>query len=218
MRVGRVVVGFLLGLDCELCGAQTGTPFAITASNLTMPSITVTTTTGGVTSIHLGSSAFSVTGIPGAGTMTIGCQYSGPVTDAKIPEACGTVGAPGIPIAARETTLTGTVYFVPYGMTIPSLGKLDNAPRLPGHLPAAGLALAGALMLGFGLRRRRRRWLALVLFAAGALAGSIGISACSAGDPGMTPGTYQYTISAGFQPSNTNVIEDRSTTITLTVQ
>jgi hypothetical protein len=213
-----VLMGLLLGFGSGQCGAQTGTPFAITAVNLTMPSVTVITTTGGATSIPLGSSAFTVTGIPGAGTLTISCQYSGPDTVAKIPQVCGHAGVPGVPIEAGETTLSGIVYFVPYGFTSPSVGELRGSPRPSSHLPAAGLALAGALMVGFGLRRRGRSWLALAVFAVGGLAGAMGISACSGGGQGMTPGTYQYTILAGFQPSDTNVIADRGTTITLRVR
>ena len=213
-----VLVGSILLLGCELCAAQTVTPFAITAANLTMPSVTVITTTNGVTSIPLGSSAFTVTGIPGAGTLTISCQYSGPDTEAKIPQVCGPAGAPGVPIEAGETTLNGTVYFVPYGLTTPSIGQLNNAPPPSRHLPAGGLALAGVLMAGFGLRCRGRRWLTMAVFALGALASLMGMSACSAGSQGMTPGTYPYAITAGFVPSNTNVTEDRGATVTLTVQ
>ena len=80
------------------------------------------------------------------------------------------------------------------------MGKLRGAPLPSGHLPAAGLALSGALLFGFGLRRRARRWLTLLLLAAGTLAGVGGISACVIVNV-MTSGTYQYTISADYAPS-----------------
>ncbi|MGA2886661.1 MAG: hypothetical protein ABSE51_01315 [Terracidiphilus sp.] len=198
--------------------ALAATPFAITATNVSMASTgEVTTGAGGVTSIALGSSQFIVTGIPAAGTVTISCQYSGSVTMAKIPTFCGTVGAPGIPVQAGETTFTGAVEFVPCGLTIPSLGKLRGVPHPSSHLPATGLVLAGALMLGFGIQRRAPRWLALSLFSVGALASLTAISACGGSGNGMTPGTYQYMISAGFNETGTAAIQSASTNINLTI-
>jgi hypothetical protein len=115
-------------------------------------------------------------------------------------------------------TLNGDIVFVPFGQGPPPyLGELQNAPRPSGHLPASGLALAGALLFGFGLRRRARRWLVTTLFAVITLAGVAGISACAGGSNGMTPGTYQYTISAGFSQNNGPTIETTSTTINVTL-
>jgi hypothetical protein len=202
-----ILAGSLLAIVCGLSGlrALAVTPYAITASNVTMPSS------------GLGSSQFTVSGIPGAGAVTIGCVYSGPVTVAKIPQLCGPVGAPTIPVPAGETTFSGTILFVPFGQAPPpGLGKLRGAPLPSGHLPATCLALAGALLLGFGFRRRARRWLTMVVFAAGTLVGLAGISGCVKVDI-MTPGTYQYTISAGFIETGTNVIQTAITNINVTV-
>src|ERR1035441_8166797 len=104
-----VSLGSLVAVICGLSGARAlaSTPYAITATNVTMPSS------------GYGSSQFTVTGIPGAGTVTIGCLYTGPITAAKIPEYCGTVGAPGIPVQAGETTFSGTILFIPYGQMPP---------------------------------------------------------------------------------------------------
>jgi hypothetical protein len=97
------------------------------------------------------------------------------------------------------------------------MGRLHGVPLPLGHLPAAGLALAGALMLGFGFRRRASRWLTLLLLAAGALASATGISGCSAGNP-MTSGTYQYTITAHWvDPVTTNTGIEVTTNINVTV-
>jgi hypothetical protein len=210
----------LLTAGCALCGvsALAATPFAITAANLTMPADDPPTTSGGVTSIQMGSSQFTVTGVV-EGTLTIGCQYSGAVTQARIPQQCGIVGPGQVPVPAGETTLSGTVYFVPYGEgPVPSLGQLRSVPR-PSPLPATALALPGALMLGFGFRRRARRGLLLGLLAAFTLAGAAGMSACGGGNSKtMTPGTYPYTISAGFTEAGSNAIQTATATITLTVQ
>ncbi len=203
-----ILVATLFAVICGLSGAPAlaVTPYAITATNVTMP------TSG------YGISQYTVAGIPDAGTVTISCAYSGPVTEAKIPQFCGPVGAPGIPVPAGETTFSGNILFIPYGQTPPpGMGKLRGMPLPLGHLPAAGLALAGALLLGFGFRRRARRWLNMVLLVAGTLAGLAGISGCTAGNP-MTPGTYQYTISAAWTASSPSILsEQTTTTISVTV-
>jgi hypothetical protein len=92
-------------------------------------------------------------------------------------------------------------------------------PRRSGHLPMAGLALAGALLLGFGMRRRASRWLTLVLLAVGTLAGPAGISACGGSGNGMTPGTYLYTITASFEADPVTPLGQAvTTTISVTVR
>lgn len=223
MQVCRLLVlcGPVLAVSCASieAGAVAVTPFAVKATNVTMPSVTAIKTFGGVTSFHLGSSQITVTGIPGAGTLTISCQYSGPTTKAKIPEQCGPVGAPGIRVTAGET-FTGTVYFVPYDQgPIPSLSQLRRAPAVSGHLAATALALAGALMLGFGFRRKTPRWLALTVFAMGALAGALQASASGRKADPMTRGTYQYTISANYKAKpDAPLGQSVSTNITLTVK
>jgi hypothetical protein len=212
-------IKLLLTAGCALSGvsALAATPFAITAANVTMPTAGPTTNSSGVTSTPLGSSQFTVTGIPGAGTLIIGCQYSGPVTTAKIPQECGPAGDPGIPVEAGETTLNGIVYFAPYGLITPSLGKLHSAPSPAGGLPAAGMALAGALMLGFGFRRWARRWLVLGVFAVCGLAGAAGISGCGANNNAMTPGTYAYTISAQLASADGSTLIGAPITTTVMV-
>jgi hypothetical protein len=211
----------LLTASCVLCGvsALAATPFAITAANLNMPADNPPTTSSGVTAIHLGSSKFTATGV-GKGTLTIGCQYSGPVTQARIPQQCGIVGPGRVQVQAGQTTFSGTVYFVPYGHgPIPSLGRLRSVPSPSSRLPATVLALPGALMLGFGFRRRARRGLSLAVLAVCTLVGAAGITAWGAGNSNtMTPGAYHYTISAEFTETGSNAIQTAITTITLTVK
>ena len=201
-----VLFGVLLAVSCGLSGARAlaSTPFAIAATNVTMPSS------------GYGSSQYTIAGIPSAGTVTRSCLYTGPITGAKIPLYCGPVGPPSIPVEAGET-LTGAVLFVPFGqIPPPGLGVLRSAPRPSGHLPAAGLALAGALMLGFSFRRRARRWLVLTVLAAGTLTGLAGIGACGGNSNAMTPGTYQYTISAAYADS-VNPAQGAISTATISV-
>jgi hypothetical protein len=223
MRRNRAALFFLpfLTAGCGLCGipALAATPLAITAANLSMPANDPPTTSGGVTTIPMGSSQFTVTGIS-EGTVTIGCQYSGAATQARIPQQCGIVGPGQVPVQAGDTTLSGTVYFVPYGEgPVPSLAQLRDPPRPSRRLPATSFVLTGALMLGFGYRRRAPRGLLLTVLAVCTLAGAAGISACGGGNSNtMTPGTYPYTISAGFTETGSNAIQTATTTITLTVE
>jgi hypothetical protein len=122
-----------------------------------------------------------------------------------------------VPVLAGESTVSGTVYFVPFGQTIPSLGELQNVPSLSGHLPSTAMAFAGATLLGLGFRRRARCWLVLAAFAVLALAGAAGIGACRANVNATAPNAYPYTISAGFAATGSSTIQTATTTILVTV-
>lgn len=196
-----VLVGSLLALGSLFSGVKmrASTPeFAVTATNVTMPAS------------GLGSSKYTVTAIPMTGTVALACTYAGTSTEAKVP-GCTQIGPP-VPVTAGEA-LSGTIVFYPYGSTVPL-----SLPIKKGYAPAAGLALAGVLLLGSGLRRMARGRLSLMVFAVGTLAGLVGVSACSGGMMGMTPGTYQYTISANNESGgNTPLGQQATTTISVTV-
>lgn len=221
MQVFRLLAlsGLVLAISCASikAGAVAVTPFALRATNVTMPSVTAVKTSGGVTWIYPGQSQITVTGIPDDGTLTISCRYSGPATKAKIPQQCGPVGLPGKPVTAGET-FYGTVDFVPYGQEfVPGLSQLRRAPAVTGRLAATALALAGVLMLGF--RRKTSRWLVLTVLAVGALAAALEASASGRKAEPMTPGTNQYTISANFEAKpDAPLGQSASTNITLTVK
>jgi len=174
--------------------------FAITAANVTMPNS------------GAGTSQWTVTGIPLTGTLYVSCLYAGTATMARIP-TCATPGPVQAPKSVTAgQTVTGTIYFYPYGTPMP-VGL-----RREGHAPAAGLALAGGLLLGFGLRRRAQRWFALTVLALGALVGLAGMTACGGSFNGMTPGTYQYTLTADNEASPVTPLgQGVSTTINVTV-
>lgn len=203
-RLLRVLFGVILAVSCGLSGAQAwaSSTFAITATNVTMP------TSGD------SSSTFTITNIPAAGTIYVSCGYSGTNSGARLPY-CGGGPVRLYQVTAGET-LTGSITLYPYGVAVPA--SLHRTPRSSGALPASGLALSGALLLGFGLRRKARRWLALAVFAVGALAGLTGISACGGSSNGMTRGTYPYLVTAEFTETGTTVVQGVSTTITVTVQ
>lgn len=171
-----VLVGSFLAVSCGFSGvsAEAATPFAITATDVTMPSS------------GTGISNYTITGIPDAGTVTISCLFTGTPSKANIPNCTYNTSFTAIPVTAGQT-LTGTVNFYAFG-------------QLP---PAAGLALVGGLMLGFGFRRKLWRWLAVAVLALGTLPVVIGMNGC--GGKGTiylpTPGTYQYTIYANYVDS-----------------
>jgi hypothetical protein len=140
-------------------GALASTPeYAISATNVTMP-----------TNGTRGYSQYTVSAIPMTGTLAVNCQYVGvqPVSEAPI---CGYGPIVGPAQVDAGQTVTGSIGFLPAGSAVPT-GLRRNRHA------AGGLALAGVLLLGFGLRRRVRMWLALVLIVAGSLAVVAGVSA-----------------------------------------
>jgi hypothetical protein len=199
-----VLFGSLLAVSCGFSGvcARASTPFAITATNVTMP-------TSGIS-----HSTFTITSIPAAGTITVSCIYAGTNAEAKVPY-CG--GGPVLEyqVTAGET-LTKSITIYPYGEAVPA-ASLQAGPHRSGHLPAAGLVLSGALMLGFSFWRRARRWLTLAVLALGTLAGLAGISCCGGNGNGAAHGTFPYVVTADFIETGTSVIQPVTTTISITV-
>jgi hypothetical protein len=183
-----VALGFLLTFSFVVPGAQAlpVTPdFTIAATNVTMSSST---------SSGVGSSSYTLTSVNGyTGSVRIGCNPPTPPAGVNEPGCTGVPVLPPITLTANQQVTGSIPFFAPYctnGDPCPV-----SLPRRGGHGLAPGLALAGALLLGFGIRRRAARWLTLTLLAVGALAGLAGIGAC-ANNSAMTPGTYAYTISA----------------------
>ena len=174
-------------------------PYAVAATNVTMPAM------------GLGTTQYTVTGIPMTGTLSVTCNSAGTETNLKIP-TCTYGPLAEIPVTAGQT-VTGTISFYPYGSAIPA-----NLHRARPSFPA-GVALAGALLLGLRLRRLSRTWLAASLLSISVLAGLAGIAACGGSSfSNMTPGTYQYAISAGNESGGaTPLREGATTTISVTV-
>ena len=186
-----VVHGFLLAFSFVVSGspALAATPaFTITATDVTMSS----NGTSGV-----GSSTFTLTSLNGyTGTVFVGCISPTPPTGVNVPFCDLSPGPvrPAYTLTANQV-VTGSIPLQNY---IPPCNPCPvSLPHRGGHGLAPGLALAGALLLGFGFRRRAARWLTMTLLAVGALAGVAGISACGGGNSSVvTPGTYAYTVTA----------------------
>ena len=173
--------------------AQAATPsFTITASNTTMPSN------------GLGSIPFTLTSVNGyAGGVLVDCTPPSPPPGANIP----TCGAPepygpgnlplGVTLTAASPAVKQSIYI--YALPASISASLNARLNRQGPEGTASWALAGALMLGFELRRRRRRWPADLLLAVVMLIGLAGLVACASPFPSfptLTPGTYTYTVTA----------------------
>ncbi|MDE3187307.1 MAG: hypothetical protein KGM96_07260 [Acidobacteriota bacterium] len=167
------------------------TPFAITATNVTM--------SPGSNPV----SQFTVTGIPMTGTLTVACAFAGAASMASKAPICP-MTPPRAPYQVNAGgTVQGVIAFYPPGGPIPAAA------------PVAGAALAGVLLLGLGFRRRGWNWLALVVLCVAFLAG---MTACGGSSNGMTPGTYPYTISASNESGSTTPLGQQvTTTINVTV-
>jgi hypothetical protein len=204
-----VVYGLLLAFSFLVSSSPALAPtpgFTITASNVTMSN-------GG--SSGVGSSTVTLTSVNGY-TGTVGVTCGAPTEPAEVNVPVCNLGGPAFVILETLTAnqvVTGTIGF--FNTRPPCNPCPVSLPRRGGHGLAQGLALAGVLLLGFGIRRRAARWLTLTLLATGTLAGLVGISACGGNNSVVTatPGTYAYTLTAVDEKTAVAV----STTINVTV-
>ena len=175
-------------------------PYAITATNVTMPG------GGGMAITH-----YTVSGIPLDGTLAVKCAYSGPTTMAHLPTCVyGPLLAPA-PVTVGQT-VTGSINFYPYGSGVPA-----STRRTKLAWPGGGILAAG-LLIGFGFRRKMPHWLAAVLLAVAGVAGAVAVTGCAGGGNGMTPGTYAYTLTANNEAApNTPIGVAATTTIHVTI-
>jgi hypothetical protein len=208
-----VFLGLVLTVSLVFTGftALAATPsFTITATNVAVSSST---------SSGVGSSTFTLTSVNGyAGSVRVSCAPPTPPVGIKVPYCTGGFPGPAAVPAQPPITLTadevvtGTVPF--YNAPVPCSNPCPvSLPHRDSHKLAQGIALAGALVLGFGFRRRAARRLTLMLLAVGTLAGLAGISACGANNSVVTPGTYAYTITA--TDVNTAVAVNTSVNVTV---
>ena len=208
------VISFAFISGSSVGRAQGATPtFTVTANNLTMPSS------------GTGSIAFTLTSLNGwAGTVVMNCAPTNPPAGAIVPD-CGYEGSGLQPVQdyplAANGTATGSLSLVAEITPCnPCPASLQIQPRrqgVPGHRRPVSLALAGALVLALGLRRRAARWLTLTLLLACMLAGLAGIGACGNNGKTLTPGIYAYTITAYGTPTGMTLTQTETTTVSITV-
>lgn len=169
--------------------AHAATPaFTVSATNVIMPASGMGTSTVTATSEN-----------SYAGRLVIACDSANSSMGAHLP-LCFGHPVTGLAVAANKSAQL-QLYLVPYGQAPPPVSS-----RTSGWKGEAPLALAGALLLGFGLRRRARKlgWFTL---AAALFAASAGITACGGG----AHGTFTYNVVA------TDSATSASTTATFTV-
>jgi hypothetical protein len=179
--------------------------FTLTASNVTMSANgsnsvpwTATSVDGFSSSIVIGCSPVNT---PAGATLPI-CGGGGPVMSYTLAANATVQG--NIPLSATFCSPSGPC---------PEAARFSR-PRH--HGVAQGLALAGALLLGFGLRRRKALWRAWMLLVLGMFAGMAGISGCGAGKT-LTPGTWPYTVSASAYNTTGVSTPPITTTVNVTV-
>ncbi len=194
-RYAIPVLTFLFALSAGAASAQAAPHFVISATNATM-------------SASGASIRFTLTSVDGyAGKLGVNCEAANPPAGARLPY-CGGGPVSQITLAANGTA-TGVVGLTAGPVPLASAGG-SNAP---GRGSDAGWAMAGVVLLSLGFIRRRARWLSVLLLVAGTLAGLATLNACGGGPPTLTPGTYDYTLTA-FDTS-TNVTA--ATTVKVTV-
>jgi hypothetical protein len=76
-------------------------------------------------------------------------------------------------------------------------------------------ALAGAVLLGLGVGRRRSSWSCRIFVAFGLLCGLTVIGACGGSQKTLTPGNYLYTITATEQGSASPITATATLTVTV---
>jgi hypothetical protein len=187
-----------------LCRARVPAPapsFTISASNVTMPS-------SGTVTIP-----FMLTSVNGfAGMVAVNCTAPTVPAGVKAPYCYD-----GGPVRAYTLTADGTTTG---GMEIVA-SKPSVVPETTGlnhlnHGEGASWAVAGVLILGIGLQRKRTRRFPRVSLATGMILALAGIEICGCGGPPtLTPGAYPFTLNANSV--SISPVLTASTTATVTV-
>jgi hypothetical protein len=186
-------------------GAAQTRAMTFTATNPTMP-------VNGI-----GESKFTIQGITLTGTIVLSCKFAGTPANAHAP-IC-----PMTPPVAYQVdsggTLTGTIFFYPYGSAVPAaLHQRAHGTVVGAGL--AGLSLAGVLLFGLGIKnkpRTRVRSLLLWVCCIGAVAAFTSCGGSTNPGVGGPPGTYPYTVSAVNNASDNGLSVMASTNILVTV-
>jgi hypothetical protein len=184
---------------------------AVAAQNFTVTATPQNSGAGGATS----SVNFTVSNMPSAGTLVMGCVYAGASSfqsQAKLP-VCGSGPAHAYTVTAGET-ISGSLTMIPWGTPVPA----TRAAREQGfnRAPAMGLALAMGVLICLRKRRRGLRSIFPALIAVVGLTLLAGAMACSGNG---SAGVYPYTVTATLTPSPVMPLEAQTnTTVQVTVE
>jgi hypothetical protein len=199
----RFAVLLAIGLGIAGKSAIAASPgFTITAGNVTMSA-------DGSSSV-----TWTVTSVDGySGTLQVACNPVNVPAGARLP-ICGGGGGP---VPTYPLSANGVIQesFPLLAQPPPCDGPCPTSFHRPRKRFAAGLSLAGVLLIGLGFTRRRKGWLTLPALAVATLAGMTAITACGSNGPTLTPGVWPYTVSA--DAPGTPPIMTASATINVTV-
>jgi len=198
----RLALGCLIGFPASLagyCSAPSPAPsFTISAGNVTIPAS------------GTGLISYTLTSVNGfVGSVSVTCTPPTPPADVREPVCGGGPVSPPITLAANAMG-TGNVGLEPYVYFPPQTSNRRDHSR-PGG--GTNWSLAGVLMLGLALPRRRMLKSRRLLLTIGLLIGLGGITACST-IVTLTPGTYTYTLDASEVG---NASSSATTTVQVTV-
>jgi hypothetical protein len=197
---------FALGGVALLFGFAAGQGEALPPS----PSFTITAAGVTMTNAAYTPVPFTLTSVNGyAGSVYVTCTPPTVSAGVKVP-FCQTGAVAHIYPLVANGTATGEVDLYAYEDAVPGVTTENRVlPR-----GGAGWVMAGVLMLGLGIRRRRRFKSGGVLLAVGMLVGLTAMGGCGSNPPTLTPGTYIYTLAAADQ---SNPPLSASTTVQVTV-
>lgn len=164
-------------------------------------SFTITAANTTVTAEGSGSLPFTLTSVNGyAGNLDVSCIGTNAPIGARVPY-CG---------AARGT------YALTAGGTVSGTLQLTGSPVPAAETPSSSdvgfavFGLLGSTVALMGIRRKRgRRMLLLCLCAASFCIGAVGCG----GHPGLTPGTYIYTVEASDYATHATATSAASVTV-----
>ena len=180
-RVFILLLAAVFIIPC-VAGAQAAPSFTLGVTNITLPLS------------GIGSIPYTLTSVNGfTGTIFIGCTAPTEPAGVRVPICEG--GGPAVGLVLNANAALQENYGLLASAPVPTPVKYN----IPKHGGGTGLALAGTLMLGMGLgRRRTRRW-AQVCLSAGLLMGLMAMGGCAAGPKTLTPGSYTYLLTATVQ-------------------
>ena len=200
-----------------------GTGACVAQSPANVATFTISATDVAMPLSGNGSIPLTLTSVNGfVGTLTVGCMPPTPAIGVNEPNCADNGVFPSYPLTANGTA-QGVMRLNPDApLPAPAVGLL----HLPGRREGAGWAVAGVLMLGVGLRSRRRlrgigrsaRGAAGLLTVAGMLIGlgGLGVAGCGGAET-LTPGVYTYTVTASTYGLPVVPVQVASTTVKVTV-
>ncbi len=190
-------------LASSLSPAQVPTPapsFTISASNVTMPSSGTVPIPFTLTSVNGFAGMVSVTCAAPTEPMGVNapyCEQGGPVLAYTL---------------AADGTATGSISIVAIE---PNPVPLATRSSLARRHEGVSWALAGFLVMGIGLRRKRARQFTRIALAVGMMAALAGIGLCGCGGPPtLTPGAYVFTFNA-TSVSTPTIMASATSTVTV---